>query len=177
MDLILWRHAIAVDADEGLDDLKRPLTEEGEDQAKEMAGWLKRHLPRNTRILTSPALRTRQTVLRLTKTDYRVVNELAPNATPDTLLRVVNWPLSEEPVVTRGRGVPAYFAGLLPEGRRLSGLRRALKTSADDELSLLVMDAAKSLSHRLGANRLPSPATTAPVRVRVAGSPARPTIP
>lgn len=47
-------------------------------------------------------------------------------------------PLSEEPVVTRGRGVPAYFAGLLPEGRRLSGLRRALKTSADDELSLLV---------------------------------------
>jgi len=46
-----------------------------------------------------------------------------------------------------------------------------------DELSLLVMDAAKSLSHRLGANRLPSPATTAPVRVRVAGSPARPTIP
>ncbi|MFM2324898.1 SixA phosphatase family protein [Brachymonas denitrificans] len=102
MDLILWRHAIAVDADEGLDDLKRPLTEEGEDQAKEMAGWLKRHLPRNTRILTSPALRTRQTVLRLTKTDYRVVNELAPNATPDTLLRVVNWPLSEEPVLVVG---------------------------------------------------------------------------
>ncbi len=34
--------------------------------------------------------------------------------------------------------VPAFFAGLLPEGRRLSSLRRAVKTSADDELSLLL---------------------------------------
>ncbi|WP_159501784.1 type II toxin-antitoxin system HipA family toxin [Microbacterium sp. 18062] len=33
--------------------------------------------------------------------------------------------------------VPAFFAGLLPEGRRLSALRRAIKASADDELSLL----------------------------------------
>lgn len=47
-------------------------------------------------------------------------------------------PLSDEPVVGRGGAVPAYFAGLLPEGRRLSGLRRAVKTSADDELSLLL---------------------------------------
>ena len=35
-------------------------------------------------------------------------------------------------------GVPAFFAGLLPEGRRLAALRRAVKTSADDELSLLL---------------------------------------
>ncbi|MGL4744667.1 MAG: type II toxin-antitoxin system HipA family toxin [Dermatophilaceae bacterium] len=47
-------------------------------------------------------------------------------------------PLTAEPVVVRGGGVPPYFAGLLPEGRRLSGLRRAVKTSADDELSLLL---------------------------------------
>lgn len=102
MDLILWRHAQAVDADEGLDDLKRPLTDEGEEQAKEMAGWLKRHLPKDTRILTSPALRTRQTVLRLTKQDYHVVNALAPDATPETLLEVVNWPGSVEPVLVVG---------------------------------------------------------------------------
>lgn len=39
----------------------------------------------------------------------------------------------------RGNGaVPAFFAGLLPEGRRLSALRRSVKTSADDELSLLL---------------------------------------
>lgn len=47
-------------------------------------------------------------------------------------------PLTQESVETRGGAVPAYFAGLLPEGRRLTGLRRAVKTSADDELSLLL---------------------------------------
>lgn len=47
-------------------------------------------------------------------------------------------PASDEPVVTPGRSVPPYFAGLLPEGRRLSTLRRRLKVSADDELSLLL---------------------------------------
>jgi len=40
--------------------------------------------------------------------------------------------------VTARGAVPPYFAGLLPEGRRLSALRRAVKTSADDDLSLLL---------------------------------------
>ena len=47
-------------------------------------------------------------------------------------------PLTQEPVVTARGAVPTYFAGLLPEGRRLSGLRRAVKTSADDDLTLLL---------------------------------------
>jgi serine/threonine-protein kinase HipA len=47
-------------------------------------------------------------------------------------------PLSEQVITTNAGAVPPFFAGLLPEGRRLSGLRRALKTSADDELSLLL---------------------------------------
>jgi serine/threonine-protein kinase HipA len=46
-------------------------------------------------------------------------------------------PLSDAPVVTTSGAVPAYFAGLLPEGRRLSALIRRVKTSADDELSLV----------------------------------------
>ena len=33
---------------------------------------------------------------------------------------------------------PPYFTGLLPEGRRLNALRRSIKTSADDDLSLLI---------------------------------------
>lgn len=41
-------------------------------------------------------------------------------------------------LVTPAGAVPPFFAGLLPEGRRLSNLRRAVKTSADDELSLLL---------------------------------------
>lgn len=47
-------------------------------------------------------------------------------------------PVTREPVVTTGGAVPAYFAGLLPEGRRLSALRRGVKTSADDELTLVM---------------------------------------
>lgn len=34
--------------------------------------------------------------------------------------------------------LPPFFSGLLPEGRRLGALRRAAKTSADDELTLLL---------------------------------------
>ncbi len=48
-------------------------------------------------------------------------------------------PLADQPVRTHAGAVPAFFAGLLPEGRRLVALRRAVKTSADDELSLLLV--------------------------------------
>lgn len=47
-------------------------------------------------------------------------------------------PLRSEPQHTSSGAVPPFFAGLLPEGRRLTALRRAVKTSADDELSLLI---------------------------------------
>lgn len=47
-------------------------------------------------------------------------------------------PLSSQPVVTVGGAVPPFFAGLLPEGRRLSAIRRAVKTSADDDFTLLL---------------------------------------
>ena len=47
-------------------------------------------------------------------------------------------PQTDRPVRTQAGAVPPFFAGLLPEGRRLIGLRRAVKTSADDELSLLL---------------------------------------
>jgi len=46
--------------------------------------------------------------------------------------------VSAEPVIRPSGALPAYFTGLLPEGRRLGALRRAVKTSADDELSLLL---------------------------------------
>lgn len=48
-------------------------------------------------------------------------------------------PVSTEPVVTHAPGaLPPFFSGLLPEGRRLAALRSAVKTSADDELTLLL---------------------------------------
>ncbi len=43
-----------------------------------------------------------------------------------------------EPFTAPAAAVPAFFAGLLPEGRRLSALRRSVGTSADDEFSMLL---------------------------------------
>ena len=50
-----------------------------------------------------------------------------------TTLRV-----SLEALLRPGGAPPAFFTGLLPEGRRLGALRRAVKTSVADELSLLL---------------------------------------
>lgn len=47
-------------------------------------------------------------------------------------------PIRPEPVTAPGGGLPPFFSGLLPEGHRLTVLRRATKTSADDELTLLL---------------------------------------
>ena len=47
-------------------------------------------------------------------------------------------PLSPVPVISGAGAAPPYFTGLLPEGRRLNALRRSIKTSADDDLSLLI---------------------------------------
>jgi len=66
VDLILWRHAEAEDAVPGrIGDQARALTEHGHKQARKMAGWLKKHLPADCRILVSPAARTQQTVAAL----------------------------------------------------------------------------------------------------------------
>ena len=47
-------------------------------------------------------------------------------------------PLSGEPVETPHGALPAFFAGLLPEGHRLAVLKNAAKTSLDDEMTLLL---------------------------------------
>ena len=103
MDLLLWRHAQAVDVNDTLDDLQRPLTKEGEKQAKAMSAWLKHHLPRDTRVLCSPALRTRQTVLPLGKEfAYQICPELAPGASVEDLLRLTRWPHDDATVLVVG---------------------------------------------------------------------------
>lgn len=47
-------------------------------------------------------------------------------------------PLSPEPLVLPNGATPAFFAGLLPEGRRLAAIAKRLGSSLDDDLSLLV---------------------------------------
>jgi serine/threonine-protein kinase HipA len=47
-------------------------------------------------------------------------------------------PYAQKSIVTEGDNLPPYFAGLLPEGRRLSSLLARSKTSEDDLFTLLV---------------------------------------
>jgi phosphohistidine phosphatase len=101
MDLILWRHADAVDLREGGDDLERALTPKGERQAKRMAQWLARQLPSGARVLVSPAVRAQQTAAAMERRS-RTVPELAPDGTVDALLAATRWPDAREPVLVIG---------------------------------------------------------------------------
>lgn len=47
-------------------------------------------------------------------------------------------PKEKAPKTYPAGATPAYFAGLLPEGRRLNAIARRLKTSASDDLGLLL---------------------------------------
>lgn len=88
MDLILWRHA---EAEDGLPDLGRRLTAEGQAQARAMAAWLKPRLSRHAKIYCSPAERCQQTALALTD-DFTTLPETVPGATYRTLLKAIGWP-------------------------------------------------------------------------------------
>jgi phosphohistidine phosphatase len=101
MDLILWRHAEAIESGADLDDLARPLTSRGERQAARMAAWLNQHLPATTRILASPARRTQQTALALER-KFRTLPSLAPDATVAAVLEAARWPDAKEPVLVIG---------------------------------------------------------------------------
>lgn len=50
----------------------------------------------------------------------------------------ISLPLRDTAVETPAGSLPPFFAGLLPEGHRLTVLRNAAKTSFDDELTLLL---------------------------------------
>lgn len=91
MELLLWRHAEAVDAEGDMLDLERPLTKHGRKQAKRIAAWLKDRLPDDCRILVSPALRTRETVEPLGRA-HEIEPAIAPGASTRSLLRAAGWP-------------------------------------------------------------------------------------
>ena len=101
MDLILWRHAEAEDERAGLADLDRALTKNGQKQAARVGAWLDAHLPEDTLILCSPALRTQQTALAIGR-DFRIVERLAPGALPGALLEAAQWPDAGRPVMIVG---------------------------------------------------------------------------
>lgn len=88
MDLILWRHA---EAEDGVPDMARALTAKGRKQAVQMARWLREHLPKDTRILVSPATRAQQTAAALTH-EFETEAAIAPGASYAAVLAKVRWP-------------------------------------------------------------------------------------
>lgn len=88
MDLLLWRHAEAVD---GFPDHERKLSERGREQARAMARWLAEHRPRKLRVLVSPTVRTRRTAEAFTDT-FEIVPAIGPGASVADLLAAAGWP-------------------------------------------------------------------------------------
>ncbi len=101
MDLVIWRHAEAVDLQEGCDDLDRALTARGYKQAIRMAEWLDRQLPESSRIFASPAKRCEDTVGRLDR-KYKLHNDLLPESNADAILTSLQWPSAKGTVLIVG---------------------------------------------------------------------------
>lgn len=101
MDLVLWRHAEAVECDDPAQDSSRKLTARGEKQASRMAHWLDRQLPQSTRVWASPTVRTQQTARALNR-PCKVREELGPNASVDQIIEMVGWPNAKSPVLLIG---------------------------------------------------------------------------
>jgi phosphohistidine phosphatase len=98
MDLILWRHA---DAEDGVPDMARALTPKGLKQAAQMARWLREHLPKDTRVLVSPATRAQQTARALTG-EFEIERAIAPGASFASVLAKTGWPQAKGAVLVVG---------------------------------------------------------------------------
>src|SRR5207237_9860587 len=83
MDLILWRQA---DAEEGADDMARKLTAKGEAQAAKVGAWLRKRLPKDAVVVSSPAVRAQQTAKAL---GLAIVTDksIAPGASPGAIVK------------------------------------------------------------------------------------------
>ncbi|MER2551969.1 MAG: histidine phosphatase family protein [Thauera sp.] len=109
MDLLLWRHAEAVD---GIPDHTRELTARGLKQARRMARWLDENRPKQLKVLVSPTLRTRQTATAFTE-EFEIVSSLGPDGNVPDILAATGWP--------EGRGA-ALVVGHQPALGRLCAL-------------------------------------------------------
>ena len=98
MDLILWRHAEALD---GKPDLDRPLTPKGRKQAARMAAWLRQRLPGRFSVLASPARRAQETARALGR-PCKTIPRLAPGASARDILGAAEWPTRRGAVVIVG---------------------------------------------------------------------------
>jgi len=116
MDLLLWRHA---EAEDGADDMKRRLTERGHKQAKAMAAWIRKHQPKDLRIIASPAVRTQQTAEAL-KLPFETHRKIGPEACVSELIAASGWPQASGSVLIIGHQPSlGRLAGLLLAGHEM----------------------------------------------------------
>ena len=117
MELVLWRHAEAAPGDP---DATRPLTEHGRAQAERMARFLAPRLPRELRMIVSPARRAQETARALGRS-FESLDGLAPGHDAATLLTLAGWPGAERPVLVVGhQPTLSEVAAQLVDGRRSS---------------------------------------------------------
>ncbi len=98
MDLLLWRHAEAVQA---VPDHARELTLRGHKQARRLAAWLRERGPKRVRVLVSPTVRTRQTA-RAFADEFEIVPAIGPDGDVPAMLAAAGWPDSSRPCLIVG---------------------------------------------------------------------------
>ncbi|MDR2689982.1 MAG: histidine phosphatase family protein [Azoarcus sp.] len=106
MELLLWRHAEALD---GSPDHARELSPRGRKQAEKVAAWLSLHAPGKPRLLVSPTVRTRQTAGFLLQgagaqgaEKMEIHDILASAASPAEILSYLDWPKAQTPLLVVG---------------------------------------------------------------------------
>lgn len=115
VELILWRHAEAAPGDP---DSARPLTDEGRAQAALVARWFTPRLPRDLRLIVSPARRAQETAHALGRS-FETIEGLAPGSDVATVLQIAGWPDAKEPVMVVGhQPTLGELASKLLDGRR-----------------------------------------------------------
>lgn len=98
MELILWRHA---DAEDGMPDEQRQLTDKGHKQAARMARWLKERLPDRFVLMASHARRAQETAVALSR--HIETRETIYHARRGAeLLQISGWPRQHGCVILVG---------------------------------------------------------------------------
>jgi phosphohistidine phosphatase len=115
VELLLWRHA---EAASGEPDLARPLTDRGRRQAGLMARFLVPRLPKELRVVVSPARRAQETARALGRS-FETQDLIAPGVGAADVLRAAGWPTGKRPVLVVGhQPTLGEVAAQLVEGRR-----------------------------------------------------------
>ena len=120
MNLILWRHAEAIDLGTPVTpgckrDLDRHLTDRGLQQAEATARWLRKNIKRDLRVICSPALRAVQTAQAYVEKP-EIIADLCPLADASHVLAAIRWPQGKDVLVIGHQPWIGRVASLLLAG-------------------------------------------------------------